>query len=438
LVLIGPEGQVLGASAEATTCGIIRGMTARNAEVRCPEARLLELDVTRCQAESEVLFQLLEEASPKVEPHGWGAAYVDLGDLATYDEEAYSDAWTPDRAPSDAIGVCREIGQAIRRELGRDLQPALGWNSSKFTALAATAPGRWPGDRVQPGHFRIVTAPQEQAFLQPLPVTLLPLAKEVLQRLCFLGLRTLGQYAALPSAAVWQQFGRAGKLAHRCARGEDDRPVIARWQAPHLTAESEFETPLVERARLMAESARLVSPLLADLQGSLKACGKLRLVVRLDDGSAQEKTRTFLQPVAKEERILRALDRLLDGLQRQEQEHGHDPDVDGTTVAVSALAVTLDQIQDTVAEQLNLFSLSTSTTNSTREVQRYLATRFAPPAGSEGSSFESPRLRRAVISRPGAPLPEWRVDWLDEPILKQSAGLDLGSTSRGKVEGSTL
>ena len=37
------------------------------------------------------------------------------------------------------------------------------------------------------------------------------------------------------------------------------------------------------------------------------------------------------------------------------------------------------------------------------QVQRYLATRF-----------EAHRLRRAVLAQPGAPLPEWRVGWLDE------------------------
>jgi nucleotidyltransferase/DNA polymerase involved in DNA repair len=313
-----------------------------------------------------------------------------------------------------------------------DLQPALGWNSSKFTARAAIAPSRWPGDRVQPGHLRVVTAPQERAFLRPLPVTLLPLAKEVLQRLGFLGLRTLGQYAALPPAAVWQQFGRAGKLAHRCARGEDDRPVIARWQAPYLTAEAEFETPLIEWARLMAELDRLVSPLLREMQESLKACGKLRLIVRFDDGSAQERTRIFLHPIAEEGRILRALGRLLDGLQ------DHEHDIEGTAIAVSALLVSLEQIQDAVTEQLSLFSLSTSTSTSVREVQRYLASRFALPVGSGDGGFEGPRLRRTVMSRPGAPLPEWRVDWLDEPVQRFPSRAGSRSVSSGKAEGNAL
>ncbi len=402
LILIGPDGRVLGTSAEPAACSVVAGMTAKIAEVRCPEAHLLEVDATRCQAESEALLQLLEQIASGVEPHGWGSAYLDLSGLT--------------QNHSDAIALCREIGQVIRREMGADLQPALGWDSSKFTAQTATAPGRWPGDRVQPGHFRVVTTPQEQGFLRPLPVTLLPLPEKVLQRLCFLGLRTLGQYAALSPSAVWQQFGRVGKLAHRCARGKDERPITPRGQMPHLATGIEFETPLVERERLVAELDRLVSPLLAELQGNLQACGKLRLTVQFDDGSTQERTRTFLLPIAEKGRVLRALSKLLDGLRspHQSQRHNHGSDgIAGTATAISSLAVALEQIQDTVVEQLTLFPLEGTDHRSAgaqklREVQRYLASRFGLPGCGD------PHLQRAAISQPGAPLPEWRVDWLDE------------------------
>jgi len=367
LVLIGPEGRVFGLSAEAAACGVIVGLTARAAEVRCPEAHLLEADVARCRAELETLLQLLERTGPKVEPHGWGAAYVDLGDLA--------------RDQTNGVALCREMGRTVRGELGEDLQPALGWDSGKFTAQAAAR-------RTQPGHLRAVAAVRERAFLRPLPVTLLPLAEEALRRLCFLGLRTLGQYAALPAAAVEQQFGRAGKLAYRYARGEDDRPVVPRWQAPQLTAEVELETPLVEREPLMAALRHLVCPLLAELRGKLQACGQVRLTAHFDDGSAQERERTFLFPTAEEGRVMRTLEQLLDGMRWQ--------------ASASALAVALEQIQDAVAEQLTLFPLEDDRAGKLREVQRYLAARFG-----------ANRLRRAVMARPGAPLPEWRATWRD-------------------------
>jgi len=373
LVLLGPESQVLGVSAEAVACGVAAGMTARAAQVRCPEARLLEADVARCRAEAESLFQVLEGASPRVEPHGWGAAYADLGDLA--------------RDQAEAAVLLREIGRSVRRELGEGLQPALGWDKGKFTAQTAAR-------RTPPGHLRAVESAREQAFLRPLPVALLPLPGDTLQRLHFLGLRTLGQYAALPRAAVWQQFGRAGILARGCARGEDDRPIIPRWQTPQWTAGVEFEVPLVERERLVAALRHQVSPLLAELRANLQACGQVRLAVQFDDGSAQERERTFLLPVASEDRVVGALGQLLDGMRWRS--------------GAAALAVTLAQIQDAVAEQLALFPLGGGAEGNPHEAQmahcrRYLAARF-------GAS----RLRRAVLAQPGAPLPEWRVGWLDE------------------------
>ena len=81
LVFVGPRGRVLGVSAEAAACGLVAGMTTREAEIRCPEAHLLEAELARCRTESENLLALLEMTSPRVEPHGWGAAYVELGAL---------------------------------------------------------------------------------------------------------------------------------------------------------------------------------------------------------------------------------------------------------------------------------------------------------------------------------------------------------------------
>ena len=425
LVLIGPERRVFGVSVEAAADGVGAGMTARVAEVHCPEAHLLDANVARCREEVETFLQLLEQTGPNVEPHGWGAAYVDLGPLV--------------RNHPDAVAFCREAGQAVRRELGQALQPALGWDSSKFTAQAAAR-------SAQPGHLRAVAAVQEQSFLRPLPVILLPLGEDMLLRLRFLGLRTLGQYAALPSAAVWQQFGRAGKLAHRCARGKDDRPVIPRGQALHLAAESEFETPLVERERLLAVLRRLVSPLLAELRGNLQACGQVRLTVYFDDGSALEGERTFLSPAADEGRVVRTLEGLLDGMHGRAASSAARPAAarpaasrpaascpaashpvashpvashpvashpvashrTGRTgrTGTTALSVALEQIQDIVAEQLTLFPLEDEREGKLREVQRYLVARFG-----------ANHLRRAVLAQPAAPLPEWRVDWRtgDEP-----------------------
>jgi nucleotidyltransferase/DNA polymerase involved in DNA repair len=367
LLLVGPEERVFGLSAQAAACGVLPGMAARAAQIRCPEARLLDADVARCRAELEAFIQLLEEASPRVEAHGWGSAYVELDVV---------------QGQPAAVALCRDVGRKVRQHLGEALQPALGWNSCKFTAQAAAR-------RVSPGHLRAVERAREKDFLRPLPVTLLPLAGDTLQRLSFLGLRTLGQYGALSPAAVWQQFGRAGILARRCARGEDDRPIIPGRQSPALAADLELPAPLAQREPLLLALRRLVAPLLAGLRENLRACGQVRLAVQFDDGTKQEQTRTFLFPLADEDRVVRALAGLLDGMR--------------WSAAAAALSVVMEQIQDVVAEQLALFPLEDERQTKLREVQRYLAARF-------GSNC----LRRAVLAQPGAPLPEWRVGWLDE------------------------
>jgi nucleotidyltransferase/DNA polymerase involved in DNA repair len=367
LILIDPEDRVFAASEEAATCGVVAGIAVHTAQIHCPEAHLMEADLAGCRREFEILLQLLEHTGPKVEPHGWDAAYVDLGDLA--------------RDHANAIALCKEIGQSVRRELGDTLQPALGWNSSKFTAQAAAR-------RTRPGRLLAVPTAREREFLTPLPVSLLPLAKDVLRRLGFLGLRTLGQYAALPPAAVWQQFGRAGKQAHRYARGEDDRPIVPRWQTPTLAASYDFEAPLVEQGRLLVSAQRLLGPLLAQLRGNLQACGQVHLAVHFDDGSAQERTRSFLFPTADEPLVTRASEQLLDKI--------HWP------AAATALTIVLEQIQDAVMEQLTLFPAENEREHKLREVQRYLAARFG-----------ANRLRRAILAQPNAPIPEWRAGWID-------------------------
>ena len=163
-----------------------------------------------------------------------------------------------------------------------------------------------------------------------------------------------------------------------------------------MTARGDLEVALVQREQLMAELSRLLAPLLAHLEENLQACGQVRLTVQFDDGSAQERIRTFLLPVAQEERLLRTLGDLLDGMRWRS--------------GATALTVTLEQIQDVVVEQLRLSlgfrPLENRRQEKLREVQRYLATRFGANC-----------LRRAILSQPGAPLPEWRTGWLAEQEL---------------------
>lgn len=194
-----------------------------------------------------------------------------------------------------------ELGRRTRTALGDALQPALGWDSGKFTAHAAAT-------QTTPGRARLVDKADEVRFLAPLSITLLPLPRAHLQQLHWLGIRTLGQFAALPAAAVWQRFGAAGKLAQRWAQGKDERPVQA------------GVAPIAERASVTLDPpATLLRPVVDALMTALQAPlarwaealrGLRHLRVTLDftgDARPMVINVTFVEPASQPGRVQAAL-----------------------------------------------------------------------------------------------------------------------------------
>src|SRR5512143_2217750 len=165
LTLVGADGLVCAASAEARACGVVPALSPRQALARCPDARLVPLDLPASEAEHAAWLAVLARTGLPVEADGWGAAYVDARGLCH------------DR--SSAQRACADLGHALREALGDPLSPALGWDTSKFTARAAAACA--PG-----GRMRLVPAADETRFLNPLPLGILPLPAPALQQLDWL------------------------------------------------------------------------------------------------------------------------------------------------------------------------------------------------------------------------------------------------------------
>jgi protein ImuB len=176
----------------------------------------------------------------------------------------------------------------VRRELGEALQPALGWNSSKFTARAAAA-------RCRPGQMRLVGPRDEARFLDPLPVALLPLPAAALQQLDWLGIGTLGLFGRLPAAAIRQRFGPAGLLAQRWAQGRDDRPVRATVsEAPELI-EADLDGPTASRDLGLEQAMRALNAPLKAMAARLEGCRRLRLELKFADGSERRADRALAE-----------------------------------------------------------------------------------------------------------------------------------------------
>jgi nucleotidyltransferase/DNA polymerase involved in DNA repair len=293
VALLGSDERVGAASPAARQCGVLTQMTARQAQVRCPDVRLHPLDQLESQVEQSAFLAELRRWELPVEELGWGSAYVDLHAL------------TPQ--PDEVRLLAAEAGQRVRATLGVGLQPALGWDTGKFTAQAAAV-------STQAGTMRLVTRADEARFLAPLPVTLLPLPEAALRQLYWLGVRTLGQFAALPVAGVWQRFGQAGKLAQRLAQGQDNRPVLMTVRsAPEMVA-VDVDPPGGEVKRMVAALMAAMCPVLKRLEQELAGCRRLRLRLQFVGGAERMIDIVFVEPTSQEARLRAAITERLSAL----------------------------------------------------------------------------------------------------------------------------
>src|SRR5215217_5139632 len=130
-------------------------------------------------------------------------------------------------------------------------------------------------------HQAIVPPGGSRAFLAPLPVATLD-RPDLADLLVRLGLRTLGDLAALPAADLATRFGSEGARAARLASGLDEHPKGARRPPPDLRVTAELDPP-ADRVDVAAFTAKsLADELVARLDHLGLACTRLRVEAETD------------------------------------------------------------------------------------------------------------------------------------------------------------
>jgi nucleotidyltransferase/DNA polymerase involved in DNA repair len=329
LALLGADGQVWAASPEARQSGVYAQMSARQAQTRCPDVLLRPLDAQQCEAEQGALLGTLAQSGLPVEARTWGTAYVDLQQVASGDLPV-------ERLRRTVQPLCAELGKKIQELLGETLWPALGWDSSKFTARAAAG-------FAKPGHMRLVAHTEEMSVLNPLPIQLLPLPWTALQQLDWLGIRTLGQFARLPAAAVGQRFGPAGRVAQQWAQGRDKRPVCANTRGTPEPLCLEFEPPSGDYLITLATMLAALQAPLDAWAVQLAGCRHLRLDLCFTEGSTRAIDCTFIEPVTNGSRLRATLSHRLQTL--------------NWPAELSAARLTLLESGELTTKQLTLFEM---------------------------------------------------------------------------------
>jgi DNA polymerase-4/protein ImuB len=298
LVLGGAPGErkvVQLCSLEAEAAGVKPGLPLREVVPLCPDAIVLQPDPVRTAAVLEAVLADLQRVSPVVEPgtHDDGYFFLDLRGLqAMYGELA-------------------ALEEAILAAVPALLRPRLGFGNGKFAAaVAARVAERSPAHTEK---TCVVPAAETQAFLAPLPVRhLLLLEPEVLDRLELLGLRTIGDLAALPFSAVQAEFGSAGARAWRLAHGKDPEPVVARPITATVQDGLRFDDPLGSIDAVMAAIDQLLAHTYSQPALLGRSVRQVRLRALLSDGMSWERLYTFKEALSTRDAARRALKSKLD------------------------------------------------------------------------------------------------------------------------------
>lgn len=140
---------------------------------------------------------------------------------------------------------------------------------------------------------QIVASGASGPFLAPFAVTTLgdPDLATLLGRL---GVRTLGDFAALPAEAVRDRFGVAGAHRHALAGASDATPLVPRTPPPDLERVLELEPPLDRVDQLAFAVRQLADELVETLTGRLLVATAIRIGFRDEHGTETE--RAWLHP----------------------------------------------------------------------------------------------------------------------------------------------
>ena len=203
--------------------GVRRGQRRRDAQGKCPDLLLLPANPDRDARAFEPVLATVEDLRP-------GVAALRPGLLAVrapgrwYGNETYAAATVSEALVASGVWDVR-----------------LGIADDLFTAeqAARTADAQ---------SWAVVPPGGSPSFLRGIPVDVLrddgPRGRELVSLLQRLGLRSLGDLADLPGAAVEHRLGAYGASVRRRARGEDPSLFATRTPPPELDVQVPFEPPL--------------------------------------------------------------------------------------------------------------------------------------------------------------------------------------------------
>ncbi len=294
-VIVGgsPQGRgvVSSASYPARAFGVRSAMPTARALRLCPDAILVRPRHSVYLEHSARVMSILEEYTPFLEQLSIDEAFLDVTSTCV--------RW------GSVEALASELQERIQEEVG--LTASLGVATSKLVAKIASALDK-------PEGLVVVEPGEEAAFLAPLPIERLwGVGPATARQLHALGVRTIGQLAAVPEHYLEQRFGEHGRALARHARGLDERAVQSEGTRKSISQENTFAEDVGDRRRVERELLQLSEGVTRQLRRRGLFARTVKLKLRYEDFTTITRQCTLAQPTNLDQVLYREGQKLLRG-----------------------------------------------------------------------------------------------------------------------------
>jgi DNA polymerase IV (DinB-like DNA polymerase) len=239
---------------------------------------------------SRRLMAILAASADAFEEASIDEAYLDLSSLAGFEAAA-------------------DHARALKREIAarEGLTCSIGIAPNKLVAKIAS-------DFQKPDGLTVVEPAQVQAFLDPLPIRVIPgIGPKTERALHERDVRSVRDLRMVDAGDLVRWFGRWGEDLHAKAHGISDSAVSDEWEPKSVGEQETFEVDTLDRAFVLERAGALARTVFARLTGQgFRACRTITVTVRFSGFHTVTRSRTGREPVASEPALLAAAVALLE------------------------------------------------------------------------------------------------------------------------------
>lgn len=285
----GHLARVVAATRRARKAGVQIGMTLNQARARMPKLVARARDTEGERTAQDVLLEIADRFTPRVEDAEPGCVYLDLSGLERRWQRSNNQPNQPEV----------ELGREILRQIEDAGLPArIGIASSKLAArVAAGLPRRAREQIAQAVGIvvgnegpAVVPTGDEADFLAPLPLHRLSPESEIAETLERWGIEKIGDFAKLPKAEVASRLGETGRRLHATARGIDPRPLTARQQTPTFREGMTLEWPIINLEPFLFIARSALERLCQRLEARGLGCKRIEMSLNLEPDGYHERS----------------------------------------------------------------------------------------------------------------------------------------------------